>query len=275
MITSTQVPDDVSRLVSELTGLPRLAIDVQLTRAGGGFGRRLRNDFVCEAVKVAQQVGRPIKLVWTREDDMAHDFYRPFGVHELKATTDSQRRVTGWSHRVAATSRKFRDPGKVRDPEWVGVCDPDTYPAGVVPNYLSEVVTVPFGLPMGWWRGPLHTFGAFATESFIDELAHDLKRDPLELRLELIVTTPERPYRDHGGPRFESGRLAHVVREAARHIRWGSATATGRGRGMACDFTFGGYTAHAMEVSVAGGEVVIHRCVCVVDVGRPVNLLGV
>lgn len=273
--TSTQVPDDVSRLVSELTGLPRTAINVQLTRAGGGFGRRLRNDFVCEAVKVAQQVGAPVKVIWSREDDMTHDFYRPLGVHELQATTDAQQRVTGWSHRVAATSRKFRDPGKVRDPEWVGVCDPDAYPAGVVPNYLSEVVTVPFGLPMGWWRGPLHTFGAFATESFIDELAHALHRDPLALRLELIGPAAALAYRDHGGPRFDAGRLSHVLREAARHIGWGSPVVAGRGRGLACHFTFGGYTAHAMEVSVSRGEVVIHRCVCVVDVGQPVNLLGI
>ncbi len=273
--TSTQVPDDVSRLVSELTGLPRTSIDVQLTRGGGGFGRRLRNDFVCEAVKVAQQVGAPVKVIWSREDDMTHDFYRPFGVHELQATTDAQQRVTGWSHRVAATSRKFRDPGKVRDPEWVGVCDPDAYPAGVVPNYTSEVVTVPFGLPMGWWRGPLHTFGAFATESFIDELAHALHRDPLALRLELIGPAAQLAYRDHGGPRFDAGRLSHVLREAARHIGWGSPVMAGRGRGLACHFTFGGYTAHAMEVSVSRGEVVFHRCVCVVDVGQPVNLLGI
>lgn len=274
VIASTQVPDDVNRLVSELTGLPRTAIDVQLTRAGGGFGRRLRNDFVCEAVKVAQATGKPIKLLWTREDDMTHDFYRPFGVHELRATVDAEGRVTGWSHRVAATSRKFRDPGKVRDPEWVGVCDPDAYPAGVVPNYESEVVTVPFGLPMGWWRGPLHTFGAFATESFIDELAHELGRDAVELRLELMGTASELAYRDHGGPKFEPARLAHVLREAAQRIGWGTASVAGRGKGIACHFTFGGYTAHAMEVSVARGEVTIHRCVCVTDVGQPVNLLG-
>lgn len=272
---SMQSPGDVSRLVSRLTGIPRVNVHVQLTRSGGGFGRRLNSDFVYEAVKVAQQVGRPIKLLWTREDDLAHDFYRPFGVHEMKAALDAQGRVTAWSHRVAATSRKFRDPGKVDDPEWVGVCDPDNYPAGTVANYHNEVVTVPLGLPMGWWRGPLHTFGAFATECFIDEVAQATGRDALALRLELIGAARELPYRDHGGPRFETARLAHVLREAARHIGWGTPAPGGRGRGLACHFTFGGYTAHAMEVSVARGEVVIHRCVCVVDVGQPVNLLGI
>jgi len=272
---SMQSPSEVSRLVSQLTGIPRVNVDVQLTRAGGGFGRRLRSDYVYEAVKVAQQVQRPVKVIWTREDDLRHDFYRPFGVHEMRALLDAAGRVTGWSHRVAATSRKFRDPGMVEDPAWAGVCDPDNYPAGTVPHYLSEVVTVPLGLAMGWWRGPLHTFGAFATESFVDEVARETGRDALALRLELLGVPRQQDYRDHGGPRFDTARLAHVLREAARHIGWGSPTPRGRGRGLACHFTFGGYTAHAMEVSVAGGEVVFHRCVCVVDVGQPVNLLGV
>jgi len=272
---SMQSPGDVSRLVSRLTGIPRVNIDVQLTRAGGGFGRRLQSDYVYEAVKIAQQVGRPVKLVWTREDDLAHDFYRPFGVHEMKAALDASGRVTAWSHRVSATSRRFRDPDKVDDPEWVGLCDPDNYPAGIVPNYLSEVVTVPFGLPMGWWRGPLHTFGAFATESFIDEVALASGRDPVALRLELIGAARQQPYRDHGGPQFDTARLVHVLQEAARRIGWGTPTPAGRGRGVACHFTFGGYAAHAMEVSVVRGEVVFHRCICVVDVGQPVNLLGI
>ncbi|MBC7897118.1 MAG: xanthine dehydrogenase family protein molybdopterin-binding subunit, partial [Cytophagaceae bacterium] len=275
VFASMQSPGDVSTLVSAISGIPRLNVEVRLTRAGGGFGRRLRSDFVCEAVKVAMAVQKPIKLMWTREDDLRHDFYRPWGFHEMRAALDSRGRVTGWSHRVAATSRKFRDPSRVNDVEWVGVCDPDAYPAGVVPNYLSEVVHVPLGLPRGWWRGPLHTFGAFATECFIDEVARAAGRDALELRLELIGAVRQQGYRDHGGPNFDSGRLAHVLREAARHVAWGTPTPAGRGRGLACHFTFGGYTAHAIEASVVDGEAVIHRCIAVTDVGQPVNLLGV
>lgn len=274
VIASVQSPGDVSRLVAELTGLPRLNIDIELPRSGGGFGRRLRSDYVAEAVKVALQVRRPVKVIWTREDDLAHDFFRPFGMHGMAAVVSGDGRVTGWRHHVVATPRPRRDPGMREAPLSTGTCDPDAYPAGTVANYESTFSPVEFGMAPGWWRAPLHSFGAFATESFIDEVAVATRRDPVELRLELLGAPSEQPYRDHGGPVFDTGRLAHVLREAARHIGWERPVAAGRGRGIACHFTFGGYAAHAMEVSVRNGEVQIHRCVCVADVGQPVNLSG-
>ncbi len=276
VIASCQSPGEVSRLTSKLTGISRLNIEIHLPRSGGGFGRRLRSDYVVEAVKLGMLLKRPVKLIWTREDDLQHDYYRPFGVHGMLAALDQQGRVTGWSHRVAATSRKFRDAGQQRAPDWVGVCDPDNYPAGLVPNYESTFAPVEFGLARGWWRAPLHTFGAFATESFVDEVAHAAGRDPLAYRLELLGEPRRMPYRDHGGPVFDTGRLATVLREASRAIGWGTTPVpAGRGRGIACHFTFGGYAAHAMEVSVADGRVQIHRCICAVDVGQPVNPLGI
>jgi isoquinoline 1-oxidoreductase subunit beta len=274
IVASTQNPSEISRMVSRLTEIPRLAIEIELPRSGGGFGRRLRSDFVAEAVLIAQKVDRPVKVVWNREDDLAHDFYRPFGVHGLRASIDEDGRITGWSHTVAATPRTTRDPGMADAPAWTTVVDPDAYPAGTVPHYESRFTAVEFGLVRGFWRAPLHTFGAFATESFIDEVALRLGRDPLAIRLELIGAPRELPYRDHGGPKYDSGRLAQVLREAARHIGWERAPMAGRGRGIACHFTFGGYAAHAMEVSVVRGEVRIHRCVCVADVGQPINPLG-
>lgn len=275
LIASLQSPGDASVIASRLTGIPRARIAIDLPRSGGGFGRRLRNDFVAEAVKIAQQVQWPVKLIWTREDDLQHTFFRPFGVHQMRATLDATGRVTSWQHHVAATSRKYRDPGRHDQPAWVGLCDPDNFPAGLVANYESRHSDIPLGPPRGWWRAPLHTFGTFATESFTDEVARAAGRDPLEFRLAMLEPARELPYRDHGGPRFETGRLAHVLREAARVIGWGRAVTPGRGLGIACHFTFGGYTAHAMEVSVQDGDVVIHRCVCAVDVGQPVNPLGI
>jgi len=112
---------------------------------------------------------------------------------------------------VAATSRKFR-ADRDDDPDWVGTLDIDGFPAACVPNYLAEFVDVPFGLARGWWRAPLHTFTAFAVQSFVDEVAAAAKRDPLELRLELLGTPRELAYRDHGGPVFSTGRLASVPR---------------------------------------------------------------
>lgn len=276
VIASMQNPGSAMRQVTTLTGIPRQNVEIRLPRSGGGFGRRLESDYVGEAVKIALQVKRPVKLIWTRDDDIQHDFYRPFGVHSLFASLDASGAVTGWSHRVAATSRKFRSAGRQNAEEWLGVCDPHAYPAGTVPNYESAVIPQEFGLAPGWWRGPLHTFGAFATESFIDEVAHATGRDAVELRLALLGPARRLSYRDHGGPHFDTGRLACVLREAERLIGWGSAPASaGRGRGIACHFTFGGYTAHAMEVSVTRGRLTIHRCLCVVDVGQPVNPLGI
>jgi isoquinoline 1-oxidoreductase beta subunit len=274
LIASLQSPGGASRMINALTGIPRMDIEIELPRSGGGFGRRLENDFVAEAVLIAQAVGRPVKLQWTRDDDLRNDFYRPFGVHRMRAALDAGGKVIGWSHRVAATSRKFR-AGRDEDPEWVGTLDIDGFPAACVPNYLAEFVDVPFGLARGWWRAPLHTFTSFPIQSFIDEVALAAGRDPLELRLEMLGAPRELPYREHGGPVFHTGRLGAVLREAARRIDYGRGLPRGRGIGLAAHFTFGGYTAHAIEVSARDAGWRIERCVCVSDVGQVVNPSGV
>lgn len=274
LVASLQSPGGASRMISAMTGIPRLDIAIELPRAGGGFGRRLQNDFVAEAVLIAQAVQRPLKLIWTREDDLQNDFYRPFGVHRLRAALDAGGKVLGWSHRVAATSRKFR-AGMDDEPDWVGTLDIDGFPAGCVPHYLAEFVDVPFGLARGWWRAPLHTFTAFAIQSFVDEAAAVARRDPLELRLEMLGEARDLEYREHGGPVFNTGRLAAVLREAARRIDYSRRRPKGRGVGIAAHFTFGGYTAHAFEVSANDKAWRIENCVCVVDVGQVVNPSGV
>jgi isoquinoline 1-oxidoreductase beta subunit len=274
LIASLQSPGGASRLISAMTGIPRLNIDIELPRSGGGFGRRLENDFVAEAVLVAQAVGKPVKLLWTRDDDLQNDFYRPFGVQRLRAAADPDGALTGWSHRVVATSRKFR-AGMGDAPDWVGTLDIDGFPANCVPNYLAEFVNVDFGLARGWWRAPLHTFSAFATQSFVDEVAVALNRDPLELRLQMLGPARDLKYSDHGGPIFNTGRLSAVLQEAARRIGYGRKMSKGRGIGLACHFTFGGYAAHAIEVQAKGGDWRIERCVCVADVGVVVNPTGV
>jgi len=276
VIASMQSPSGAQRMVHQLTGIPRLNIEVRLPRSGGGFGRRLENDFVAEAVLIAQAAKRPVRLVWTREDDLAHDYFRFYGLHRLTAALDDQGRVSGWHHKVAGTSRIWRSPGREEDPIWTGLVDEDGYPAGTVAHLRNEYTPVDFGLARGWWRGPVHTFVTFGIESFIDEVAHATGRDPLELRLELIGPPRELEYRGHGGPKLDTGRLANVLRVAADRIGWEKGAGAGRGLGLACHFTFGGYAAHAMEVSVSrDAGLRIHRCVCAVDVGQPVNPLGI
>jgi isoquinoline 1-oxidoreductase subunit beta len=274
LIASLQSPGGASRMIAAITGISRLNIDIELPRSGGGFGRRLENDFVAEAAMVAQHLGKPVKLVWTRDDDLQNDFYRPFGLHRMRAALDARGKVVGWSHRVAATSRKFR-ADRDDDPDWVGTLDVDGFPAGCVPNYLAEFVDVPFGLARGWWRAPLHTFTAFSVQSFVDEVAAAAGRDPLDLRLEMLGAPRELEYRDHGGPVFSTGRLAAVLREAARRIDYGRKLPRGRGIGLAAHFTFGGYTAHAIEVAAQAKGWRIERCICVSDVGQVVNPSGV
>jgi isoquinoline 1-oxidoreductase beta subunit len=275
LIASLQSPGGASRMIASMLGISRLNVDIELPRSGGGFGRRLENDFVAEAVLVAQQVKVPVKLIWTRDDDLKNDFFRPFGVQRLRAAVDKDGKLIGWAHRVAATSRKWR-AGRGDDPDWVGTLDIDGFPANCVPNYLAEFVDVPFCLARGWWRAPLHTFAAFATQSFVDEVAHAMKRDPVTLRLEMLGEPRDLEYREHGGPVFSTGRLAGTLREAAQRIGYGRKLPKGHGIGVASHFTFGGYTTHAMEVAATpGGGWRIVRCVCVSDVGIVVNPLGV
>lgn len=274
LIASLQNPDAASRLINELTGLARSTIEIRLPRSGGGFGRRLNNDFVAEAVLIAKLAGKAVKLMWTREDDLAHDFYRPFGVHAMSATLDRKNRVAGWSHHCAATPRNYRDAGMRDEPIWKGCLEPDDFPAGLVANLDKTFFSVASGMPRGWWRAPLHTFHAFAVQSFIDEIAFEVRRDAVELRVEMLGEARRIPYSGHGGPLFDTGRMAHVLKLCAEKIEWGGKRSDGRGVGIACHFTFGGYTAHAFEVSMDGNTLRIHRAICVVDVGRVINPLG-
>ena len=277
LIASLQSPGGASQLISKLTGIARKDIEIRLTRSGGGFGRRLKNDFVAEAVLIAKAAGKPVKLVWTRDDDLQHDFFRPFGVHAMSAALDKKKKLTGWSHRCAATPRNYRDRGMTEGkvPQYIGCVEPDDFPAGLVANLEKSFFPVASGMPRGWWRGPIHTFHAFAVQSFIDEIAVATKQDAVQLRLDLLGPPRHLKYEDSDQPGFDTGRLAGVLQLAADSIGWKDKRNDGHGVGIACHFTFGGYAAHAFEVSVEKNELIIHRAICAVDVGRVVNPLGV
>jgi isoquinoline 1-oxidoreductase beta subunit len=274
VIAPTQSPGQANKVVHELTGIPRLNIEVQLPRAGGGFGRRGETDAIAEATWIAKQAGAPVKLVWTREDDLRNDFYRPFGVHRMRGALGENGELASWWHTTVGTPIAWRARDMAEAPPWTGLVDEDGMPAGLVPNYRSEFTAAELHRMRGWWRGPVHTFAAFATQSFLDELAHLAGRDPVEFRLALLGEPRELPYDGHGAKVLDTGRLANVLRIAAEKIAWKQARPAGRGVGVAAHLVFGGYTAHAFEVSVDSGELRIHRCVCAVDVGQPVNPLG-
>ncbi len=275
IIASMQMPGGASRTANTISGIDRRNIEVIMPRVGGGFGRRLSNDFVAEAVLLAKASGKPVKLMWTREDDLAHDFFRPFGHHHLSATLGADGMPTSWRQHLASASKYHRRPDVKPEDLWTAELYPDDFPAGIIKNLRVEWSAVQSGMTRGSWRAPAHTANAFVVESFIDEIALAGKQDPLALRLKLY-DHDSMDYAQHGGPKFSPRRLREVTRLAAEKIDWKRKLPKGHGLGIAAHFTFGGYTAHAMEVSVdAAGSLTIHRCVCAVDVGQPVNPLGI
>ena len=276
VILPTQSPEAIPRLAQNVAGVPRANVAVRMTRAGGGFGRRLAVDYAAEALHVAKLTGKPVQVVWTREDDMAHDWYRPGGRHQLLAAVDGSGRVTGWTHRLASAHKYYRRADLKPGTEWTPELYPDDFPAGMVPNLRLEWLDAASGIQRGSWRAPAHTANAFAVQSFVDEVAHATGQDALALRLALLGEPRELDYRQHGGPKFDTGRLAAVLRLVAKEIGWGRTLPPGQGLGLAAHFTFGGYAAHAFEVAVdASGTLSIRRVVCAVDVGIPVNPLGI
>ena len=271
IIAPTQMPSGASRAAAAVTGISRENIRVDMTRVGGGFGRRLTNDYVAEAAMISQATGMPIKLVWTREDDLQNDFYRPAGLHEMRAGLDSDGKVTAWAQRLASASKYYRRPNMPDENLWQSELYPDDFPRNIVDNLRFEYFHNDIGLPRGSWRAPAHNANGFVIQSFLDEIAHEIGRDPLELRLQLLGEPRELEYSGHGGPVFNPGRLARLLEFVAERIGYAKALPRGSGIGLATHFTFGGYAAHAIEVSVRDGELTIDRIVAAIDCGLAVH----
>jgi isoquinoline 1-oxidoreductase beta subunit len=276
IIAPTQMPGGASRAVAELTGLERDSIEVQMTRVGGGFGRRLTNDYVAEAVLISKKSGQPIQLLWTREDDLQHDFYRPSGLHEMKAGVDASGKVIAWTQRLASASKYHRRPDATPETLYESELYVDDFPARVVDNLRLEWFAVQSGMPRGSWRAPAHTANAFVIQSFLDEIAHASGQDPLQLRLDLYGENRELPYGQHPGPTWNPYRLSRLLKHVAERIDYTRPRPRGRGVGIAAHFTFGGYAAHAVEVSISDqGALTVERIVAAVDCGLMVNPRGV
>jgi isoquinoline 1-oxidoreductase beta subunit len=276
VIGPIQMPGGASRLAGQLTGIDRLNIDVRMTRLGGGFGRRLTADYAGEAVMISKAVRAPVQVVWSRTDDLRHDFYRPSGLHHLRAAVDASGRVIAWTHRLASASKYYRRDNVKPEEQWTAELYPDDFPARLVENLRLEYHSMKSGAPRGSWRAPAHTANAFVVQSFLDEMAAELKRDPLDLRLAMLGEARELDYAQHGGPKFDTGRLATVLKLAASKSGWGTRLPRGHGRGIAGHFTFGGYVAQVIEVEVTPqGDLRILRVTGAIDCGRAVNPLGV
>jgi isoquinoline 1-oxidoreductase subunit beta len=274
LIGPTQVPGSVAGVASVITGLSPDKITVKMTRVGGGFGRRLTVDYASEAIAISKKSGKPVQVVWTREDDMTNDLYRPAGMYALKASIDVNGKPVAW-HINASTTSRYLYAKSQRSPHMTEVF-PDGFPAGFVPNFRMEYTAVKTNIATGAWRAPGHNATAFVDQSFVDEVAHLAGKDAVDFRLSLIGTEDkDMPYRDHGGPTYSLKRLRNVIRLAAEKSDWYAKPANGSYRGFACHFMFGAYVAEVVTISVSPAkEIKIENVLAVVDCGIVVNRSG-
>ena len=253
----TQSQTGAQQAAMRITGLPREKVRVHTTLLGGGFGRRGQTDFVEDAVETSKAVGAPVKVIWSREDDMQHDFYRPATYNLLQAALDSQGIPIGWLHRIVGPSIMVWQGQALQN----GI-DRHMIPGAAdlpyaIPNLQVEYRYKEVGVPLGFWRSVGESQNAFITESFMDELAHAAGKDPYEYRRMLLGKSPR-----HRG----------VLELAATKAGWGTPLPSGRHRGIAVALSHGSWAAQVAEVSVSPeGSMRVHRVVCAVDWGKAVN----
>ncbi|MBS1723085.1 MAG: xanthine dehydrogenase family protein molybdopterin-binding subunit [Armatimonadetes bacterium] len=244
----TQAPDGAQGSVARMLGIPAENVVVHTTLLGGGFGRRFSSEFVAEAVEISKAMKRPARVLWTREDDMRHDQYRPMSHHSLKGAVDGSGAPVGWSHQIIwpRSTRAIGGYGNARIPYNING-------SGMAEGGADSPI------PTGAWRSVEHTQLIPANECFIDELAVAAGKDPYEFRKQFV----------------NDDRLKRVLMAAAEKGDWGKSLPKGWGRGIACFSGYGSCVAHVAEVEVKGDEIKVHRVVAVVDPGMALNPKGV
>jgi isoquinoline 1-oxidoreductase beta subunit len=257
----TQAQSNNQQGIMDLTGLPREKITLHTTFLGGGFGRRAYNDFVLEAVETSKAVGKPVKVIWTRAEDMQHSMYRPSTYNVLTAALAPDGMPLAWKHHIVGPSilsylppinhllRDGMDATSV-----AGAADVFPY---AIPNVFVDYLLHNPGVPVGFWRSVGNSQNGYIMESFIDELAHAAGKDPYQYRRQLLAKHP---------------RFIGVLDLAADKAGWGKPASAGVHRGIATAYSYGTHVAQVAEVSVAkDGKVKVHRVVCAVDPGWVVN----
>jgi isoquinoline 1-oxidoreductase subunit beta len=256
----TQVATRARRTAAEVTGLPLEKVQVHNHLLGGGFGRRLDIDGVTRAVQIAKQVSAPVKVIWSREEDIQHDLYRPYYYDRMAAGLDEQGMPVAWTHRVTGSSILARWlPAAFKDGFDRDAVEGAAKPPYTLPNIQVEYVRQepPPGITTAFWRGVGPTHNIFMVESFIDELAAAANKDPVDYRRALLDNSP---------------RARAVLELAAEKSGWGQKLPPGSGRGVSVQFAFGSYLSQVAEVAVAkDGGVRVQRVVCAVDCGMVVN----
>jgi isoquinoline 1-oxidoreductase beta subunit len=275
---STQTPEDARTMVALALGIRVEDVTLNLMRSGGGFGRRLMNDFAVEAAVIARAAGVPVKLTWDRGQDFAHDWLRPGGWHRLEAGLDEAGNIIAWhDHFISFGKDGVLNP--------TAVIDASLFPSGVIRDYRADVTVLPIASPLGWLRAPINNAFAFVTQGFIDECAASVGRDPLEYRRALLGAPRAIPIAeefsgetgaDAKGTPYHTGRMRGVLDKAAAMAGWGRRLPPRTGMGIAFHFSHLGYFANVVEASVAAdGSVKVAKVWVAADVGRQiVNLAG-
>ncbi|AMW03721.1 xanthine dehydrogenase family protein molybdopterin-binding subunit [Gemmatimonas phototrophica] len=257
MWTPTQIPATGQGLVSKGLGIAAKDVKVHITRLGGGFGRRGSNEFSLEAAAIAKRLaGTPIKLTWTREQDFAHDNYRSNGWHFFSAGLDSAGKV------VALNDEFVKMQGGPGDMTATG------FPFNAIPGSTVRSSKLRGGIPTGYWRAPGDNGNTWATQCFMDELAHAAGKEPLAFTLDMLATVP-------ASPRFDAGKMTAVLKLATEKANWGHKRPRGEGQGFAICFANGAYVAIVADVAVSkAGELTIKKLTAAVDAGTIVNVSG-
>lgn len=263
----TQVPQDVRDSVATAVGLDPDQVKVNITLLGGGFGRRLEHDYAVEAALVSKAINGPVKVLWTREDDMRFSTYRPASYHKMSASLDGQGWPGTFSHAIVSPSINAQKGTQLE-----GGVDPDLKDEVALvyslPNALLQYVQTETPVPLGWMRSVYALQAAFASESFIDELAAAAGKNPLDYRLHLLTRDEEIKYFD---ATWKTARMRGVLQLAAEKAGWGKPSAAGRYQGIACFGCFSSYAANVVEISMENDKPRIHRVVGAIDCGQVIN----
>lgn len=266
--STSQLPAFGRTTVAQALGIPETSITMHMLRAGGGFGRRLLNDYLVEAALIAKRINAPVKLVWSREDDMAHDFYRPGGFHNLKGGVDADGKIVAWQNHFVT----YGENGKPADSADLS---PGEFPSGFVPNFALHTSLMPLGIHTGPLRAPGSNALAFVMQSFIDELAYAAGKDPLQFRLTLLDQAPPKSGPGGGSPfgaPMDADRMKGVVQLVAEKSGWGKRDLPkGTALGVAFHYSHQGYFAEVAQVSVdAAKQVKLHRIWVAADIGSQI-----
>jgi isoquinoline 1-oxidoreductase subunit beta len=270
----TQAPEWTAETIGKVSRLAPEKITIHTTQLGGGIGRRYQADFVMEAAQVAKRAGKPVQLVWSREDDMTHDFYRPASYHRISGALDADGNIVAWRHKSTSTSiaQYWHDKAPPESSE-LGASVHNLYMAK---NYQLEYLPADSGVPRAWWRSVEASQIGFVMESFVDELAYAAGVDPYEFRLARLGEARKVANAiDAKGTPLDTGRFKGVLQLAAEKSGWGKRLPSGQGRGIAAHFSFDSYVANVVEVSVHNGAVRVERVTSAVDIGTAVNPAGV